>query len=170
MKNVDALATHPEPAIRYKLKVGVLGESADDLTALRNEIRDSNLVRQLLSQRDKKGRIQPANKVYAKWQGAHWTMATLADIGYPESDGSLLSVRDQLLDFWLADRFYQEFEAKSKSRVYGKPGVPVMQGRHRRCASQQSNACSLMNSRCRLLAPTPVKIRQQCVMSLHYGR
>jgi hypothetical protein len=36
--------------------------------------------------------------------------------------------------------FYEEFEAKSKAEAYRRSGVPVMQGRHRRCASQQGNA------------------------------
>jgi hypothetical protein len=44
------------------------------------------------------------------------------------------------LDFWLGERFYREFEAKTKADVYTQEGVPVMRGRHRRCASQQGNA------------------------------
>jgi hypothetical protein len=78
--------------------------------------------------------------VYDKWRGAHWVLATLADIGYPRGDRSLLPARDQLMEFWLRPDFYEEFEAATKASAYGRPGVPLMQGRHRRCASQQSNA------------------------------
>ena len=80
-------------------------------------------------------------------------MASLADIGYPPGDDSLLAVRDQLLDTWLHEDFYEEFACRSKTSAYRKRGVPVMQGRHRRCASQQSNALwaimklGLMNDR-----------------------
>jgi hypothetical protein len=49
-------------------------------------------------------------------------------------------VRDQLQQGWLRDDFYREFEADSRAKAYRSRGVPVMQGRHRRCASQQSNA------------------------------
>ncbi|MBI4220414.1 MAG: hypothetical protein HY682_09745, partial [Chloroflexi bacterium] len=80
------------------------------------------------------------NGPYAKWQGAHWVLAHLANIGYPPGDESLVPVRDQVLDQWLGEEFYQEFETDSKSAVYGKGGVPVMRGRYRRCASQQGNA------------------------------
>ncbi len=59
-------------------------------------------------------------QVYGKWQGAHWTMATLADIGYPPAD--------------------------SKATVYCHSGVPVMQGRFRRCASQQADAPFVLKS------------------------
>jgi hypothetical protein len=67
-------------------------------------------------------------------------MATLADIGYPPGDKTLEPIRDQLLDNWLGRGYYTEFSANTKAASYGKRGVPVMQGRHRRCASQQSNA------------------------------
>jgi hypothetical protein len=49
-------------------------------------------------------------------------------------------VRDQVLELWLGPRFYEEFTVEKKSQVYRQEGVPIMQGRHRRCASQQSNA------------------------------
>jgi hypothetical protein len=67
-------------------------------------------------------------------------MAALADTGYPRGDRSLLPVRDQLMERWLADRYFREHDAKSRAQAYRREGVPVMQGRHRRCASQQSNA------------------------------
>ena len=51
--------------------------------------------------------------------------------------------------------FFNEFVSDSKAKVYRqhRSGVPIMQGRHRRCASQQSNALwsilrlGLMNDR-----------------------
>ncbi|HEY6419380.1 MAG TPA: hypothetical protein VIX59_10280 [Candidatus Binataceae bacterium] len=79
--------------------------------------------------------------MYAKWRGAHWTLAALAAIGYPAGDESLLPMRDHVLDYWLSSAFYQEFESRSsvpKSR--SAEGVPKIQGRYRRCGSQQGNA------------------------------
>ncbi|MEK7468742.1 MAG: hypothetical protein AAB074_15130 [Planctomycetota bacterium] len=124
------------------MRVRVLGESATSPTnrALREEIRRSPRVRALLSARDREGRVEPARHPYAKWQGAHWVLLHLAELGYPPGDGALFPVRDQVLDAWLDPFYFAEFEAKSSSQAYGKHGVPVMQGRHRRCASQQGNA------------------------------
>jgi hypothetical protein len=139
---VDRLLHSEDPSIRYKVRVGVLGEpgSSRSMRTLRKEIQDSPRVRTLLSRRTADGRLGVGRHPYDKWRGAHWVMATLADIGHPTGDRSLLPVRDQLMECWLSKRFYDEFEVESKAASYGRQGVPVMQGRHRRCASQQSNA------------------------------
>jgi hypothetical protein len=139
---VAELLQSETPSIRYKIRVNVLGEdpASKAIGSLQAEIRRSALVATLLAHRDVRGRIAEPRSVYAKWQGAHWIMAALADIGYPAGDSSLVAVRDQLLAHWLAPRFYAEFTAKAKAAAYGRVGVPIMQGRPRRCASQQANA------------------------------
>lgn len=133
-----------EPSIRYKMRVGVLGEddNSSSIRALRNEIRQSPRVRALLQRQDAKtGEIRCFKHLYDKWQGTHWILASLADLGYPPGDRALHAARDQVLDFWLDQNFYDEFEARSKSDVYKRDGgVPIMNGRHRRCGSQQGNA------------------------------
>lgn len=142
MKQLDVLLASPEPSIRYKVRVGVLGENpaSRKVRALREEIRRSPRVRALLAGRTRDGRLLRGRTVYQKWQGAHWVMATLADLGYPQGDRSLAPLRDQLLDLWLGPQFFQEFESTNKRKSYERSGVPVMQGRYRRCASQQGNA------------------------------
>jgi hypothetical protein len=107
---------------------------------VQEEVRTSPRVKALLAHRDERGRIACKKGVYAKWQGAHWVLATLSDIGYPARDKSLLGARDQVLDEWLAPHFYEEFTAERKEDAYKREGVPIMQGRHRRCASQQGYA------------------------------
>ena len=136
-----ALLDHPEPSIRWKTMVHVLGEDPQSrkARAVQELIRSSPRVNALLAHRQRDGRLK-SRSVYDKWQGAHWILATLADIGYPRGDESLEPIRDQILDLWLQDSFYQEFEADTKADAYKKEGVPVMQGRYRRCASQQGNA------------------------------
>ncbi|MGN6796455.1 MAG: hypothetical protein ACTHJW_29055 [Streptosporangiaceae bacterium] len=135
---VDALLASPEPSIRWKVRSGVPGEAADpaNIVALREQIRRSQRVRRLLAP------FWSASRpgAYRKWQGAHWVMAALADLGYPPGDPALVPLREQILDTWLEASYYIEFEAASKSAAYRRPGVPVMAGRHRRCASQQGNA------------------------------
>jgi hypothetical protein len=137
---VQALLDSPEPAIRFRIRTGYLGEdpNARSIRALRNEVRHSPLVASLFRRRGRDGRI--SGKVYAKWQGAHWIMATLADIGYPSGDRRLHPLRDQIQEHWLDERFYRDFPAASRAQAYAGEGVPIMEGRHRRCASQQANA------------------------------
>jgi hypothetical protein len=138
---VEALLKSDEPSVRWKVRTRVLGEDpeAGKVRELQEEIRTSPRARALIAGRDRKF-IRKAH-VYAKWRGAHWTLAMLAEIGYPEGDESLLSMREQVLDCWLSSSFYMEFESKSavpKNRQ--AEGVPIIQGRYRRCGSQQGNA------------------------------
>src|SRR5262245_9699526 len=141
-KVLDALLNSPEPSVRWKVRANVLREDPEgkDLRALREEVRSSARVRTLFDRRNKTGQLLSGRSVYDKWQGAHWILATLSDLGYPEGDATLAPVQEQILNCWLDSRFYTEFEASRKSDVYKKDGVPVMQGRHRRCASQQGYA------------------------------
>jgi hypothetical protein len=127
------LLASPEPAIRWKVRARVLGEPADEA---REEVRGSAIVRRLLAPFD----AVPRPGVYAKWQGAHWALAALADIGYPPGDDALHPLREQVLDAWLDKAYYQDVEISTKSAVYRHTGVPVMRGRHRAHASQQGNA------------------------------
>ncbi len=110
------------------------------MRALQEEIRGSARVRALLSRRSQLGRAGTARQVYYKWQGLHWVLASLADLGYPEGDESLHPIRDRVLEFWLGPSYFREFEARTKVEAYRQRGVPLMRGRYRRCASQQGNA------------------------------
>jgi hypothetical protein len=139
---VNALLRSAEPSIRWKTRVQVLGEDPGSKTirTLREEIRGSPRVRALLSRRDQLGRPGTARRVYYKWQGLHWVLASLADLGYPEGDEGLHPVRDRVTEQWLGPGFFHEFVAHSEAESYRKRGVPKIDGRYRRCASQQGNA------------------------------
>lgn len=127
-KIIGQLLDSEEPSIRYKVRVGVLGERRDSqsIRKLREQIRRSPRVRQLLSRHDAQGRIEPVRHVYRKWVGAHWVLPALADLGYPPGDRKLQPVFNQVFDCWLAD--------------WTTTGVEIINGRARRCASQQGNA------------------------------
>jgi hypothetical protein len=123
---LEQLLTSQEACIRYRVRSGVLGEApeAPELRALREEIRVSTRAQALLSEQAPDGSIQlPA---YKKWRGAHWVPASLADIGYPPGDARLLPLREQVLG-WL-------FSPKHQKHIL------AIQGRTRRCASQEGNA------------------------------
>ena len=147
MKGTDAAMTaallkSSEPSIRWKTRVHVLGEDprAKSIRSLRAEIRRSPTVRALLSRRDQLGLAGTRRQVYYKWQGLHWVLASLADLGYPEGDESLHPLRDRVLELWLGPSYFREFAARTEAEAYRGRGVPLMRGRYRRCASQQGNA------------------------------
>jgi hypothetical protein len=139
---VGALLRSAEPSIRWKVRVGVFGDDrrSKAMRALGEEIRRSPRVRALLSRRAQLGRAGTARQVYYKWQGLHWVLAALADLGYPEGDETLVPIRDRVVGFWTGPTYFHEFEAATSASSYGKRGVPIISGRHRRCGSQQGNA------------------------------
>src|SRR5688500_12251431 len=139
---VNALLGSAEPSIRWKTRVHVRGEDPKSkaIRALQEEIRRSPRVRALLSRREQLGRPGTARRVYYKWQGVHWVLASLADLGYPAGDKRLHPIRDRVMDFWLGPSFFHEFEVSTAAASYRQRGVPVIRGRHRRCGSQQGSA------------------------------
>lgn len=141
---INRLLKSDNPSVRWKLRVGVLDDDPKSraVKKIQDEIRASPMVKALLAKRGKTGTIKTKRDVYSPWQGAHWVFAALGDIGYPAGDESLVPLRGQVFAHWLSEMFYTEFEAKTREAAYKghHHGVPVMQGRHRRCASQQGNA------------------------------
>lgn len=125
-ESLNRLLKSEEPSVRYYALTEILAESEDSrqAVALREEIRSSPRVKALLSSRDATGRIP--YPVYAKWYGAHWILLSLAQLGYPPGDKSLIPLRDQVLDCWTNDKHVR--------------GVSVVDGRARRCGSQEGNA------------------------------
>ncbi len=123
---IDKLLNSDEPSVRFKVLVNVLGKELQsvEIIKLQQEIKLSLRVKLLLSERGKDGKI-PFHP-YRKWYGAHWVLASLADIGYPPGDKSLIPMREQVYE-WL---FSNKHENKIKS----------IEGRVRRCASQEGNA------------------------------
>jgi hypothetical protein len=124
---VAALLDSPEPSIRYKARAHILGEdpASPSLGALREDVRASHRVRRLLNGLSAPDEAAPHHP-YAKWVGAHWVLALLADLGYPPGDPALLPLRDRVYDWLLSHGHVSR--------------VPVLQGRARRCASQEGNA------------------------------
>jgi hypothetical protein len=150
----DALLRSKEPSIRWKVRTRVQGEAPESpsIRRLRQDIRRSPRVRALLVGRDRDGALRAPQDPYAKWQGAHWVLASLADLGYPEGDRGLGAMKDQVLDRWLSPDFFREFDAATQAAAYRGRGVPRVRGRYRRCASQQGNA---LHSLLKLGLPDP---------------
>jgi hypothetical protein len=86
--------------------------------------RQSELAQGLLAGRLPDGRL-PYHP-YNKWRGAHWVLACLADLCYPAGDETLQPLLDQVYT-WLFSKEHLQ-------------SIRVLEGRTRRCASQEGNA------------------------------
>lgn len=122
---VETLLASDEPSIRYKIRVSVLGEDPQShgILALQEEIRTSPRIEALLAERTADGTVP--HGVYKKWSGPHWILSALADLGYPAGDPTLAPLVDQVCNCWLSPRHVE--------------AVQVIQGRARRCGSQEGN-------------------------------
>jgi hypothetical protein len=128
---IKKLLSSDEPSVRYKTLTGIYGLSEDHnkVREVREQIRSCERVKTLLSQRNKHGEID--RHPYNKWQGAHWTLSILAELGYPGHDPTLIPLREQILN-WLFSKQYQKY-------------INLINDRVRHCASMEGNAAlSLM--------------------------
>lgn len=112
---IEKLLLSEEPSIRWRTRVGVLGESRDnlDIKNLEEEIKNSARVKALL----KNGTADFKN-VYDKWQGCHWILISLSDIGYPRNDAALMQSANKVSSYWLSERFFNEYEVERKENAY----------------------------------------------------
>jgi hypothetical protein len=112
-----------EPALAWKVAVNVLGNRVDSQEARRAAagVRQAALVQALIAACDRR------HGAYKKWDGAHWVLSMLADLGYPPGDETLRPLMEQTYATWLSS----EHEARH---------IKVIDGRARRCASQEGNA------------------------------
>ncbi len=123
---VENLLACPEPSIRYKIRTKVLDEDpkSPGIIALREEIRNSPRVDALLHPPERMAGI--AHHVYRKFAGAHWVLASLADIGTPPGDPRIAPLAELVYACWLDPSHVQE--------------MLVLDGRVRIHASQEGNA------------------------------
>ncbi len=138
---IDDLLASEEPSIRWKVRVNVLGEepASPSMRALQTEVRESPRVRRLL-ERHVGAAAEHAPPAYAKWQGAHWVLHALADLGYPAGDQALEPLRDRVVDAWLDPLFFLDVEVATKADAYKVRAMPLMDGRYRAHGSQHGNA------------------------------
>ncbi len=119
------LGEHPEPVIRKRLASLLNGQpnTAAQAQKIRQELPSSPLIHRLLCDRNAQGKIpyQP----YDKWFGAHWVLSILADQGYPVGDAALKPLMEQCYQLWLS-KDHEKY-------------IRVIDGRVRRCASQEGN-------------------------------
>lgn len=127
MNLVDSLCAHDNPSVAWRARRLLGGESerTPRMRGLREAIGESVMARQLL-----RGLHMERFNAYRKWQGPHWTLYSLAEIGYPAGDQRLLPLRERVLAWMFAPAFL-----KPPSTAV----LPEQPERPRRCASQEGN-------------------------------
>lgn len=117
---IDRLLHSCDPLIQYKLRCQVLGEAEGSpaLNTLRPSVRESPLVKLLLSERGADGRI--AQDPYKKWNGAHWVLPVLADLGYPSGDERLRPLAEQDYD-WISSEQRLRWVTRRTKLAGGSP-------------------------------------------------
>jgi hypothetical protein len=125
------LAESDDPVVAYQARVLALGtdSSQPELRKLRKAIAASPRAQALLGGRRTDGTI--GLYPYAKFQGPHWTLVSLALIDYPPGDPGLAPLKGQV-DAWLFGRAHDRGPATVR--------YPEQPDRVRRCASQEGNA------------------------------
>jgi len=125
------LLASSDPSVVYKVRRELLGEDPHSpaLPALQEQVRASSRVKDLLAHRQADGTV-PIH-AYGKWQGPHWTLYSLAELGYPPGDRSLLPLFEQDYAWLLSPKFL-----KFPSTLV----IPGQERKVRRCASQEGIA------------------------------
>jgi hypothetical protein len=139
---LHGLLKSAEPSIRWRTRVRVLGEKRESPAIRRLEaaIRASPRVGALLTEARRPHQVGKFGGVYRYWQGSHWALASLADIGYPRADPALAPILNRALGMWTQSRYDRTVDLPEGERGRTYLGVPRVRGRYRRCASQQGNA------------------------------
>jgi hypothetical protein len=127
--SVKWLMSSSDPSIRYFTLVDLLDAPPDSATArrLKAQIPRSPKVRALLAgqRRDGGFGVHP----YAKWNGAHWRLVSLVELGIPSTHRRARAATEDVLRWLAADAHRKR--------------VVQINGRWRRCASQEGNALAV---------------------------
>ncbi|HEX5148840.1 MAG TPA: hypothetical protein VFW02_07150 [Candidatus Limnocylindrales bacterium] len=122
---LQLLLDSDEPAIRHAALTELLDRPPDDpdVAAARAAIPTGPIVAGLVAGQEPDGQfgVHP----YTKWSGAHWRLVSLMDLGVPGDLPSLAAAHDGVLA-WLGPGHERR--------------VPIIDGRARRCGSQEGNA------------------------------
>ena len=154
------LAVSEEPCISYKIRVNVLDEDPESssMRKLQSQIKNSPQILSLMKDQYPENQESTIHSMYKKWTGDHWLLSNLADLNYPQEDGNLKPILDRVLNGWLSPAFTNQIHFDRTPPYHKiKEAVPIVQGRARRCASQQGNALysslklGFMDERCHQL-------------------
>jgi len=112
---VDWLLAVDEPAVRDLARRDLLGEKQ------RERVLEGPIVQTLLTEQ--------SGHPYAKWNGAHWRLVSLVELGLPAGESRALTAYESVLA-WLTGEGHRR-------------RIKTIEGLTRRCASQEGNALAV---------------------------
>src|SRR5437016_3039746 len=138
-----------DPSIRHLTLTEILDRPSDSkevLTAKR-QIPNGPIVKTLLSGQRADGGfgVHP----YEKWTGAHWRLVSLVELGIPPGFRPAVRATNLVLEWLLGEAHLRN--------------VPKINGRYRRCASQEGNALAVCSRLGLEEDPRVVKLAQSLV-------
>src|SRR5437660_10458405 len=139
-----------DPCIRHLTLTEILDRPSDSkevLTAKR-QIPNGPIVKTLLSGQRADGGfgVHP----YQKWTGAHWRLVSLVELGIPPGFRPAVKATDLVLKWLLGEAHVSN--------------VPRIDGRYRRCASQEGNALAACSRLVLAEDPRVVKLAEELVV------
>ena len=126
---IDWLLDSGDPSIHYLTLIEILDQPPDskEVESARKQIPKGPIVKKLLSGQRADGGfgVHP----YQKWAGAHWRLVSLVELGIPSGFRPAVKATDLVLKWLLGEAHLSN--------------VPKINGRYRRCASQEGNALAV---------------------------
>jgi len=146
---VNWLLESDDPSIRYLTLTEVLDRPSDskEVLAAKKQIPNGPLVKTLLSGQQADGGfgVHP----YQKWTGAHWRLVSLVELGIPAGFRPAVKATDLVLKWLLGEAHLNN--------------IPKINGRYRRCASQEGNALAVCSRLGLAEDPRVVKLAESLV-------
>ena len=123
---IQWLSGPDEPSIKYLTLTELLDvpPNSADVKSAKCAIAKSPRVMSLFAGQKPDGGF--GVNAYSKWMGAHWRLVSLVDLAIPEGDKRAVKAANQVLE-WLTSPKH-------------KKNIRLIDGRIRRCASQEGNA------------------------------
>src|SRR6266704_2216834 len=146
---VNWLLDSVDPSIRYVTLTEILDRPSDskEVLSAKKQIPDGLVVKTLLSGQRTDGGfgVHP----YQKWTGAHWRLVSLVELGIPSGFRPAVKATDLVLKWLLSEAHLNN--------------IPKINGRYRRCASQEGNALAVCSRLGLAEDPRVVKLAESLV-------
>ena len=146
---VNWLLESDDPSVRYLTLTKILDRPSDSREVLvaKKQIPNGPVVKTLLSGQRADGGfgVHP----YQKWTGAHWRLVSLVELGIPPGFRPAIKATDLVLKWLLGESHLSN--------------IPKINGRYRRCASQEGNALAVCSRLGLAEDPRVVKLAESLV-------
>ena len=146
---VNWLLESGDPSIRYLTLTEILERpsNSQEVLAAKKQIPNGPIVKTLLSGQRADGGfgVHP----YQKWTGAHWRLVSLVELGIPPGFRPAVKATDLVLKWLLGEAHLNN--------------IPKINGRYRRCASQEGNALAVCSRLGLAEVPRVVKLAESLV-------